>query len=88
MAGARRCATSSGGGITLGKSVRRVKMGVNPAGRDLAFAEGNSEGFRERAKGTWIQTASGRCCRFAEMGIDEVAAGSAGILPAYWQPEP
>jgi len=37
MAGERRCATSSGGGITLGKSVRRVKMGVNPAGRDLAF---------------------------------------------------
>jgi hypothetical protein len=65
MAGERRCATSSGGGTTLGKSFRRVKMGVNPAGRDLAFAEGNSESFRERAKGTGIQTASGRCCGFA-----------------------
>jgi hypothetical protein len=65
MAGVQRWATSSGGGITLGKSFRRVKMGVNPAGRDLAFAERNSESFRERAKGTWNQTASGRCCSFA-----------------------
>jgi len=38
MAGERRCATSSGGGTTLGKRFRRVKMGVNPAAQGLAFA--------------------------------------------------
>jgi hypothetical protein len=42
---------------------------------------------REKAQETKVETASRKCLRFTQTGIDEGAAGSAGILPAgLWFP--